>query len=365
MFNFIFLLITIVVTMYTALIYDNETIMILGFMGTALFVVSFVLLIFRKFTIKAKIEIPVGISETGKANIVKIKIYNKGIIAIKRAMVRIIVEDEIRGKKRKYWMKLPEITAKENNFTREFVFDDAGDYKFVFKKIRVYDWTNLFYCTIRVNSKEVIQVLPVIHSMMVRLTNASLNFYGESDVYATDKSGYDNNEIYRVREYQPGDRLQNVHWKVTAKQDELMVKEGSFPKACPVVLFLNHNKKEEKKDENTVAFMEIAVSISFALMNEKCPHFVVWYDSKVKELRRIRVDDEESLYLFMGMIMKARWDKLDDSIEKLYEEEYKTDRYVFGISLNEKLEINKNGQLIATLDAKHVDDGLSHMDLVL
>ena len=365
MFNFIVLLIIIVVTMYTALIYDNATIMLVGFMGAVLFVLSFVQLIFIRFMLKAKIEIPVGISETGRPNAVRVRIHNKGITLIKRAMVRIRIEDEIRGKVVKYWLKLPEITPGDNNFVREYTFDSAGDYRFMLQKIRVYDWTNLFFSTIRVNAREVIQVLPVIHNMLVRLTNASLNFYGESDVYATDKSGYDNNEIYKVREYQPGDRLQNVHWKVTAKQDELMVKEGSLPKACPVVLFLSYNQKYEKKDEKLVAFMETAVSVSFALMEAKCPHYVAWYDAKDNELKRIRVDDEESLFLFMGMIMKVKWDKLEESVVNLYKEEYKTERYVFAVSLDEELKLRKNDELIAELSIEHLDEELSHVELVL
>ena len=40
--------------------------------------------------------------------------------------------------------------------------------------------------------------------------------------------GYDPSELFDVREFQNGDRLQSVHWKLSARTDELMVKELSL-----------------------------------------------------------------------------------------------------------------------------------------
>ena len=99
--------------------------------------------------------------------------------------------------------------------------------------------TGLLFFHVKCKSTGKIQILPELYEVPVFLTSATKNFYGESDLYDEQRSGYDKNEIFGIRTYQKGDRLQNVHWKLSAKQDELMVKEESLPKSCPVVLFLN------------------------------------------------------------------------------------------------------------------------------
>lgn len=43
------------------------------------------------------------------------------------------------------------------------------------------------------------------------------------------RKGTDVSEISEIREYIPGDKLQSVHWKLSAKQDKMMVKEYGMP----------------------------------------------------------------------------------------------------------------------------------------
>lgn len=50
----------------------------------------------------------------------------------------------------------------------------------------------------------------------------------ESDE-APDRRGSDLTEPYALREYQPGDSLKQLHWKLSEKLDRLIVREGSAP----------------------------------------------------------------------------------------------------------------------------------------
>jgi len=57
--------------------------------------------------------------------------------------------------------------------------------------------------------------------------NAIIGNTDEDEIYEIDSNGTDYSEIKNIREYQPGDKLQAVHWKLSAKEQELMVKEFS------------------------------------------------------------------------------------------------------------------------------------------
>ena len=47
--------------------------------------------------------------------------------------------------------------------------------------------------------------------------------------FADDKPGFDPSETFAIREYKEGDRLKNVHWKLSGKLDQLMVREPGLP----------------------------------------------------------------------------------------------------------------------------------------
>ncbi len=366
MFSFVNLFGLIVVTAYMALMYRNESMVLLAYMEVTLFVLSFLWLLFRRITISGSIDVPIGISEAEKENLVKIKIRNKTRIPVTRMKAFIIVEDTVRGYKNWSWMKLPEVSAGENIFIKSIIFPGTGNYRISLKRIRVYDWTGLLYKDINVKSIENVQVMPQVHDVSVRLTLATKNFYGEADVYDENMPGYDNSELFEVREYQKGDRIQNVHWKLSAKQDEIMVKEHSLPKACPVILCLDFgHKKNTKLKEKALAFMEIAVSISFSIMDAGCPHYIAWYDAREMDIKRVRVDDEESLFYFMGMLMQIKWETAPTNIVEIYKEKYKREPYVWMLSLDKDLLLKKEDEVLAKFSEKNIEDTLGSIEILL
>lgn len=369
MSSFINLLMIIIATHYLAFIYENAAIMTLAYMQMAFLAVSFPVLLFRKFTVKGRLEIPAGISEPGRETAVKIIVTNKSFFPVRRMKAFVIVKDVIRGTKQSGWMKLSEVSQGENTLVRNISFPGSGNYSIMLKKLRVYDWTGLLHGDIRIKSRKHVQVIPALYEVPVRLTAATKNFYGESDVYDEHRSGYDNSELFQVREYQKGDRLQNIHWKLTAKQDMFMVKEHSLPKSCPVVLLLDfHPKKHLKKQERLILYMEVAASLSFSIMNAGCPHYVVWYDSAGADIDRLRVEDEESLFYFIGVLMQINWEHPEQAGEGLvrrYREKYRMEPYVWALSLDEKLLLKKEEEILVQFSEKELEKSLAQVELLL
>lgn len=369
MSSFIHLLIITIATHYLAFMYENAAIMTLAYMQLAFLAVSFPVLLFRKFTMKGRLEIPSGISEPGKENLVKIVVTNRSFFPVRRMKAFVMVEDMIRGTRQGSWMKLSEVSQGENTLVRNISFSGSGNYSITLKKLRFYDWTGLLHGDIRIKSRKHVQVIPALHEVPVRLTAATKNFYGESDVYDEHQPGYDNSELFQVREYQKGDRLQNIHWKLTAKQDMFMVKEHSLPKACPVVLVLDfHPKKRLKKQEKLLLYMETAASLSFSIMNAGCPHYVVWYDSAGADISRFRVEDEESLFYFIGVLMQISWERPEQDGEGLiqrYREKYRMEPYVWALSLDEKLLLKKEEEVLIQFSEDELEKSLLQVELLL
>lgn len=357
---------SIIASWYVAMMYENMECMLLVYLQAALFVLSCIFVLYRKFTIRGVVSVPVEIAEPGKECLVKLKITNKGVLPMARMNALLTVEDLCTGARKKEWVKLSDIPRGEGSFVRMISFAGTGTYRIRLRKLRVYDVTGLFYGKVRGKSEAHIQVMPKLHDIPVRLSLMVRNFHGESDVYDEHVPGHDNSELFAVREYQKGDRLQNIHWKLSAKQDDLMVKEHSLPKACPIILFLNYRpKKRGRKQVKVIPYLEAVASLVFSLMDAGCPHYVVWYDETEQDIVRLRVDGEESLFVFLGLLMRNRWTQPKEELLFRYREKYRMEPYVWALSIDEKLVLKKDDEVLAELSAKEIGRSLAQIELVL
>jgi len=353
-------------TLYVAFMYESSAIMLLAFLEAVYLVVSMAAVTFRKRTVRGGLHVPVENAEAGKENMVKVIVTNKSRFPLRRAKVRIRVKDTINGGVERSWMKLPVVFCGEQIFVRNIAFPGAGNYEITLEKLRVYDPLGLMFGSVCVQSTTSVLVMPVLHNVSVHLTGAVKMFYSESDVYDQHSPGNDRTELFRIREYQAGDRLQTVHWKLTAKQDELMVRDGSLPLSCPVVLVLKAFPGKKGKQKTYVAsYLEAAASLSFSLMEAKCPHFVVWYDGSEKDIQRLRVDDDESLFYFISILMRIKWDRPEEDVSDWYREKYSLEHYVYMLSLEDDLTLKKEDEVLAELGQSNIDEALRQVELLL
>ena len=350
------------ITTYIAFMYKSMVMMLLVFMEAALFVVALISLVLRCFRIRGYIEVPVGIAERGRESMVKLIITNQTLLPVNRMKALVVVREAMRSKKKNYWMTLPVVPRGESEFFQTISFSGTGTYEIYLRKLQIHDITGLLYWNLLFKKQGIIQVMPELHDVPVRLTLATKNFYGEADIYDENMPGQDKSELFQVREYRAGDRLQNVHWKLTAKQDELIVKEYSLPKACPVILFLSYRPRKRKQ---LLSFLETVASLSFSIMDAGCPHYVVWYDGAESDIMRIRVDDEESLFYMIGILMKVRWVRCKEDIRQRYKEKYRQDPYVWALTLDEKLQLYKEKELLTRYSARKLSASLEQMELLL
>lgn len=332
-------LLLFVIILYLAVIFESTSMVLLGITEALLLVLSFVFLMTGSRNMVAMIEIPISVVDKNKAFSVDLRIRDKKRSGY--AKVRILVEYknalEKRGKRK--WLTAGQVHPGESVYRYEAVITTPGNYEFAIRKMRLYDMFGIFFMERRMEGETNAMVLPDIHDIPVSLGEGVRNYYRDSDKYDEFRPGYDPSETFEIREFRDGDKLPGVHWKLSAKLDRLMVRERSFPKACPVVLFLN---SDTMRDHH---MLEWTASLSFSLMDAHCPHYAVWQSRSRKDLVRIRVDDEESYYMFMVNYLADRsTEYMSDMIVK-YREKYRVlaEPHEF---LFEKGQILHNGRLL-------------------
>lgn len=338
MVNIILWLIAAAVTFYMSMIYGNIAIALLGFFEIAFMLVSVIYLFIRRAGIKAHLKVPVAM--TGQGQKIRIQLsnslYNKSSLKVKY-LVR--VTNNLTGEKNRKWF------AKDGEYlyTAEF----CGNYEFELKKIKIYDFTGIFHVNKRMKESVNVEVIPEIKEVPVRITDAVRNFFGDADIYDDFRPGYDPAELFDVREFRNGDRIQSIHWKLSAKTDDLMVKENSLPKACAVTVLADY--KGGTAGSRADSFVRLVTGLSFSLMDQKCPHYVSWYDRSMEDIIRARVDDDESFYIFLNHFLKWQIDRDIDAVS-LYREKYRAEKLVSLLTVDAKLQIRKDKEIVAQGD---------------
>ncbi|MBQ8927529.1 MAG: DUF58 domain-containing protein [Oscillospiraceae bacterium] len=139
----------------------------------------------------------------------------------------------------------------------------------------------------------------------VELTRAARPVYApDSDRYAA-QPGDDPSEIYRIREYQPGDPVGRIHWKLTARTGTPYLKELGYPvEACCLLLVQASREGDSGSLQSLEMLMTLAYSLPLALLRAGEPFRLAWFDTD-GVLRERTASEEGALALLFREIYES------------------------------------------------------------
>lgn len=177
--------------------------------------------------------------------------------------------------------------------------------------ISIYDPLRIFRFKVGKNLYAEIPVLPECREIAGEV-HYSDRVSEESNVFSEHKPGDDPSEVFDLRGYTPGDKLNRIHWKLSSKKDEFIVKDYSLPVDIPAVLFLDLKCYEDNNYTLPIfdTLAETLISISqFMLENERL-HTIVFYNSDIRGFEEIQIDTPESLFETIKRIILSVNDNL-------------------------------------------------------
>lgn len=130
--------------------------------------------------------------------------------------------------------------------------------------------------------------LPQIHFM--ENAAASLN----SEQYSTNRPGSDPSETFSIREYQPGDPIRQIHWKLSQKTGQTMFRELGLPVTEQTLLLFDANLPEEAGVKPAVldTMAQIYLSLSRALCVQNVSHTLAWINPQTRKLEWMEAQRE-------------------------------------------------------------------------
>ena len=223
----------------------------------------------------------------------------------------------------------------------------SGKIQVCLSMVRVYDLLGIFSAEVPAAGQAEIKILPALY--MTEVTEKPHARPQESDFceYDLSRPGNDVSEIFQIREYQAGDSLHRVHWKLSARADNMLVKDYSYPLGYRACLYLNFCMPETEKNlrQKMDGVIQLGMALSFSMFLNKCPHFLVW-TAKDGHLERYGVRTEENLYEAMEAVMQAEIYSEKKEWMDQYRQQFVDETPEVRLEVNDKLELLKKGEVL-------------------
>lgn len=153
--------------------------------------------------------------------------------------------------------------------------------------LKIYDMLGIFFIPVKLRFNSEVLVMPKSEKPSVLPDSDHIKIIG----YKPNTSGFV--EDYELRNYQEGDSLKNIHWKISARYDELIIKEPSVPVYRPLVI---KPVITESIAQNNKTLGKLLYASDF-LIESKRTFFCELSDNKIYEVRS--KDDVKDLLLML------------------------------------------------------------------
>lgn len=386
--RFIDFIVVVLVTFYTAVIYNSKSLVFLGYAEVFIVLLLFLYNCMVFYKLRIIIDAPLNITEYHKKIPIHIVIYNYSKLPTGKISIQLSESYVLKPKKKKT-VFYSSVAGKRNGqaYAKAEIHASwqpqyVGKAVVRLKKVSCFDLLGVLALPLpkkSYQSSEKVTVLPEIFPVPVDAGVRSREFAMEQERYLLANAEENSAEQFQIREYRQGDRLRSIHWKLSAKEDELIVREY-LPKAgCSVLLFLDLSRGDGKKGgiwqgmlgrkknrKRKEAFLSILLSLSGSIVRNGCRHYVVWYDQRERDVVRFCMEKEEDIY---GLLMEI--DSLEETgssvdIEEGYKRKYREQTaYVTKLMLNQKLQLFSDGELLCWYQDRELGQALASHTVLL
>lgn len=259
-------------------------------------VVMFVTTFIAKKNISAEFALKDDTVAKNESFPIQIRIANRSFFPIGKAEAHIEYCNIFNSESGSFLLLMPIQARNEQSVSFQLSSKYCGIVTVRCKGISIYDPLRLFRFTVGKNIHTEIAVMPEGHEITGQVCFTD-RVNEESSVFSENKPGDDPSEVFDLRGYNPGDKLNRIHWKLSSKKDEFIVKDYSLPVDIPCTLFLD--LKCAVSPEFTLpvfdTLVETFVSVSQFMIDNERIHTIIYYDGKVKSFIEKGISDHDSL----------------------------------------------------------------------
>lgn len=242
-----------------------------------------------------------------------IKTYKRSIYPFKKIDVTIRYKSKYKTDEVRKVVNI-ELSDKMNQ-RKDIIISDlpCGYTEFTIEKAYVYDVFGFGSVALKGKCEPVnLIVIPSPKPIDIDLPKAAYISGDESEIFLED-SGKDSSELFMIREFHDGDSMNRIHWKLSSKTEELMIRDSVSSIDTNIYVFFDLCRSAELDEK-----FEKAVSTAYELRSLGYAFYLVWMDSYTHILKRSLVSEYEHIERTVADIMGCElYEKDDDVVRRL------------------------------------------------
>lgn len=305
--RFLFLITFIMATIFAVTYKDTNIGLTIIYAQLIMFLYSFISIITAIFCVSIEQVVSTDCISKKEKLLYTIRVRNKGIFLYANMKKQYYSDDmfnyitQCKGRN-----SLHSREVMVNEYELEFPY--RGIYEIGLKRVTLVDFFGLLSVSFKLNDPTYITVFPNLDEEITISENSQTiavnpNYFNE-----------DYSSVADIRKYRSSDHLKKIHWKLSAKRGDLMVKNYDFLERDKTLIFLDTTKIPlEKNDklkfeDSMISYVASAINIcvkskvcaSFVYGNTKEKQVEIDYSDGISKAFRIlsSVDFDNSIFKF-------------------------------------------------------------------
>lgn len=248
------------------------------------------------------------------------KLKNPTWFPLVNATIRLRVANPFYQEEGVHSLNMPMRARKTTEVSYPVEMDYCGRLYIRAEEIRLMDLTGIVELALPLSEEKECLVFPKGNPCSQEA--GTLYMKGVAEAMESREKGYDFSEVSGIREYIPGDKLQNIHWKLSVKKDELMVKERISVSAMQLNVLVELANDEEMRLESV---LELADGITKSLVSQNLPFTVYYYSTNLGKLTGTYIGSETERKEWLSMILYDKSYADIGRVEELFVREVASD----------------------------------------
>ena len=241
------------------------------------------------FLLRKKLKVKIKLTTTTSKNTEitgKIKVENTSLLPCVRLYCKLILLNDLTLEKEAVWVSVS--VKGKGAVEKEFslISTHSGRLYIYADKCTLMDYFGILPIKASVKASARVTVLPDMFSVDAEVSAMPRT----SEEGVSDKRGDDRTEIFQLREYEKGDDVRLIHWKLSSKLDELILKEPAQPISRSLLIFWDKRCIGSPDVMDTLS--EAVSSISQGILDSGVQFDICWTEKDDIEKRSITTGDE-------------------------------------------------------------------------
>ncbi|HIZ08461.1 MAG TPA: DUF58 domain-containing protein [Candidatus Eubacterium avistercoris] len=233
-------------------------------------------------------------------------VKNNGLLPVIKCCLHLSAENILTGEKivRREVLALPPRGEKKVLFTLTDAY--CGQIEMKVDRAAVEDPLSVFQRERECGGKKEYYVMPSMQE--IRLSEESVSHYDmESFRYSSEKKGIDPSETFDLRGYMPGDSIKMIHWKLSGKLGDLIVREPGLPVENSLMMILDKKIPEEENPDprEAAGTAELLVSLSQGAIKLGIAHTIGWYNYARKSFVTFKIKSREDIFRALPELLSS------------------------------------------------------------